>query len=328
MTIASAGSILRPRDVLSAEQIRSLTARSDGRGLWAVCSTWLVIAATFAIIALWPNPLTIFFGTWMLAGRQLALAILQHEAAHGTLFRSRALNDVLGDWACARPIWLDMHKYRAHHLKHHAHTGLAGDPDLSLSAPFPVTRRSLARKLLRDISGYTGLKVMLGHVLMAAGIIRWTVANDIERLPPDGRGVLARIALTLRNLGPALLFHAALLALLWSVGQAWLFALWMVAYLSPFTLLLRLRSLAEHACTEAVADSFRNTRTTHAGWLARMSVAPMRVNFHIEHHFMASVPYYRLPQLHRLLREQGLLQTTPGYLDVLRTVSSKPALAG
>ncbi|MDP9139773.1 MAG: fatty acid desaturase family protein [Pseudomonadota bacterium] len=324
MNTQTTPSIKRPRDVLSAEQIGALTARSDIRGLWAVISTWIVIAATFTVMAIWPNPLTIFFGAWMLAGRQLALAILQHEAAHGTLFRSRMLNDVLGDWACARPIWLDMHKYRAHHLRHHAHTGLDGDPDLSLSAPFPVTRRSLARKLLRDITGYTGLKVMLGHVLMAAGIIRWTVANDIERLPPDGRNGLDRLMLTLRNLGPTLLFHAALFALLWSLGQAWMFALWMLAYLAPFALLLRLRSLAEHACTEAVGDAFRNTRTTHAGWLARMTVAPMRVNYHIEHHFMASVPYYRLPELHSLLREKGLFETLPGYLDVLRTVSAKP----
>lgn len=318
-------SVRRPRDLLSAGQIRALTTRSDARGLWAVASTWIVIAATFAVLAVWPHPLTIALGIWVLAGRQLALAILQHEAAHGTLFRSRALNDVLGDWACARPIWLDMHKYRAHHLKHHAHTGLAGDPDLSLSAPFPVTRRSLARKLLRDISGYTGLKVMLGHVLMAAGIIRWTVANDIERLPPDGRSRIGRIALTLRNLRPTLLFHAALFGLLWSLGAAWLFAVWMFAYLAPFTLLLRLRSLAEHACTEAVDDAFRNTRTTRANWLARMTVAPMCVNYHIEHHFMASVPYYRLPQLHRLLRERGVLDVTPGYLDVLREVSSRSA---
>lgn len=319
--------IRRPRDLFSAEQIRELTTRSDWRGLWAVVSAWIAIGLTFTVMALWPNPLTILLGIWVLAGRQLALAILQHEAAHGTLFKTRALNDSLGDWACARPIWLDMHKYRAHHIKHHAHTGLAGDPDLSLSAPFPVTRRSLTRKLLRDISGYTGLKVMLGHVLMAAGIIRWTVANDIERLPPDGRSGLQRALLTLRNLGPTLLIHALLFGLLWSAGQAWLFGVWMLAYLAPFTLLLRLRSLAEHACTEAVDDAFRNTRTTHANWIARMTVAPMCVNYHIEHHFMASVPYYRLPMLHRLLRERGLMQVTPGYFDVLREVSSKPVAA-
>lgn len=316
--------IRRPRNLFSAEQIRELTTRSDWRGLWAVVSVWIAIGLTLGVMALWPNPLTILFGTWVLAGRQLALAILQHEAAHGTLFKTRALNDSLGDWVCARPIWLDMHKYRAHHIKHHAHTGLTGDPDLSLSAPFPVTRRSLARKLLRDISGYTGLKVMLGHVLMAAGIIRWTVANDIERLPPDGRSGVQRVLLTLRNLGPTLLIHALLFGLLWSLGQAWLFGIWMLAYLAPFALLLRLRSLAEHACTEAVDDAFRNTRTTHANWIARMTVAPMCVNYHIEHHFMASVPYYRLPQLHRLLRERGVMQVTPGYFDVLRAVSAKP----
>ena len=33
------------------------------------------------------------YGKWM------------HEAAHGTLFRSRWCNDVLTDWLCARPVW-------------------------------------------------------------------------------------------------------------------------------------------------------------------------------------------------------------------------------
>ncbi len=41
---------------------------------------------------------------------------------------------------------------------------------------------------------------------------------------------------------------------------------------------------------------------------------------------MASVPYFRLPQMHRLLRERGAVPAPPGYLDVLRRVST-PATA-
>ena len=66
----------------------------------------------------------------------------------------------------------------------------------------------------------------------------------------------------------------------------------------------------------------RNTRSTRAGFLARMTVAPIRVNFHIEHHFMASVPYFRLLALHRVLRERGVVPPSPSYVDVLKMVSS------
>ena len=54
-----------------------------------------------------------------------------------------------------------------------------------------------------------------------------------------------------------------------------------------------------------------------------MTVAPFRVNFHLEHHLLVAVPYFRLPKLHRLLKERELLQEAPGYADVLRTVSAR-----
>src|SRR5207244_3537214 len=93
-----------------------------------------------------------------IGGRQLGFAILMHEAAHRSLFRSRRWNDVVGNWVCAYPVWSDLYPYRAYHLQHHAKTGTAEDPDLSLAAPFPVTRASLRRKIWRDLTGQTGWK--------------------------------------------------------------------------------------------------------------------------------------------------------------------------
>ena len=49
------------------------------------------------------------------------------------------------------------------------------------------------------------------------------------------------------------------------------------------------------------------------------------MNYHIEHHVMASVPYFRLPLMHRMLRERGAVGAPPGYLDVLRIVSAPEA---
>ena len=74
-----------------------------------------------------------------------------------------------------------------------------------------------------------------------------------------------------------------------------------------------------------ILDILKNTRTTHAGFIARALVAPIRVNFHMEHHFMASVPYFRLPKMHRMLRERGHVPVPPGYLDVLKIMSGEPA---
>jgi fatty acid desaturase len=93
-----------------------------------------------------------------------------------------------------------------------------------------------------------------------------------------------------------------------------------LAYLTTFTLFLRLRSLAEHACMERTDDPLRNTRTTRANLLARATVAPLHVNYHLEHHLLPTVPWFRLPALARRLAGQ-VPPPTPGYVDVLRAVS-------
>lgn len=318
-------------DVFSREEIKQLTARSDLMGFWAVGSTWAVIAATFALLA-WATtqPLAIavpvfVLGLCLIAGRQLCLAILMHDASHGTLFKTKWLNDVFADWTCARPIWNDLPKYKGHHFVHHTKTGTAEDTDISLVAPFPCSRASLARKFLRDLVGVTGLKFFVGRFLMDAGYIKWTVANDVVWLPREGVTVLDRVKMLVRNVTPTLIVNGLLFAALWAVGHPWLYAAWVLAYATPFSLFVRIRSMAEHACTEKTADMFRNTRSTRAGWLARATVAPIHVNYHIEHHVMASVPYFRLPQMHRMLRERNAVPEAPGYLEVMRIVSARVA---
>lgn len=318
-------------DIFSREEIKALTARSDLMGFWAVGSTWAVIAAAFALLA-WATtqPLLVavpvfVLGLCLIAGRQLCLAILMHDASHGTLFKTKWLNDVFADWTCARPIWNDLPKYKGHHFVHHTKTGTAEDTDISLVAPFPCSRASLARKLLRDLAGITGLKFFVGRFLMDAGYIKWTVANDVVWLPREGVTVFDRVKMLVRNVTPTLIVNGLLFAALWAVGHPWLYAAWVLAYATPFSLFVRIRSMAEHACTEKTADMFRNTRSTRAGWLARATVAPIHVNYHIEHHVMASVPYFRLPQMHRMLRERNAVPEAPGYLEVMRIVSARAA---
>lgn len=317
----------RLKDLFTPEQLATLTTRSDAWGAWAIASTWGVIVGAFAMLAMWPGVVTFILAALIIGGRQLCLAILQHEGSHGTLFKSRWANDVLTDWLCARPIWQNLPKYKVHHLGHHTRTGTLEDPDISLHAGYPVTRASLTRKLLRDASGLTGLKLAYGLLMMDAGVFKWTVANHIERLPQAGRTWGERLTTTARNMAPMLITNVAIWGALAAAGHAWLYWAWVVAYFNVLPLFVRIRSLAEHGCLPRSPDMFVNTRTTRAGWLARMTVAPVHVNFHMEHHVMASVPYHRLPLMHKWLREQAGVPHAPSYLDVLRLASSR-ATAG
>ncbi|MCY1447736.1 Fatty acid desaturase [compost metagenome] len=82
--------------------------------------------------------------------------------------------------------------------------------------------------------------------------------------------------------------------------------------------------MAEHAGMQTSLTALTNTRTTRAGWIARSFVAPIHVNYHMEHHLMASVPYFKLPRMHGLLRDRGHVPAPPSYFEVIESLSSKP----
>jgi fatty acid desaturase len=150
-----------PKTVFSAEEWRRLTARSSLRGMLLVAHAWGTITAAVTLVALWPNPLTWLLAVMVVGTRQLGLAILMHEAAHGGLHANKAINEWIGQWLCAVPVGADLASYRSYHLQHHKFTQQPEDPDLSLSAPFPITKESFGRKAIRDLTGQTFVKQRL-----------------------------------------------------------------------------------------------------------------------------------------------------------------------
>ncbi len=317
-------------DLFTREEITELTAKSDLHGSWAVLSTWAVIGGTFATVAgfweylpNWGRLLICIVALVILAGRQLALAILTHDASHQSLFKTKWLNDTLTDWLCARPVWNDLHKYRKHHLRHHSKTSTLYDPDLSLVTGFPTSKKSVMRKFMRDLLGVTGFKFALGRVLMDIEKMEWTVSNDRRWIDQTGRHWSDYPKAFLKNSGGAIATNAALFSALWAAGHPKLYALWVLAYVTPFPLLLRVRSMAEHAGMETSNSALTNTRTTKAGYIARALVAPIHVNYHKEHHLMAAVPYFKLPRMHQILRERGHVSEPPTYWQVLNELSAK-----
>ena len=317
-------------ELFSRDEIKELTTTSDLHGAWAVGSTWTVIVMTFGTVAYsweylptWGKILICALALAILAGRQLAMAILMHDASHHSLFKTKWLNTHLTDWLCARPIWNDVSKYRPYHLKHHAKTSQPDDPDLGLVKNFPITQSSLFRKFFRDLNGQSGLKFLAGRVLMDLELLEWSVSNDPKPIPRGDRSNLELAKNLLKNSSGMLISNAAIFSALWASGHPKLYLLWPLAYITPFPLFIRIRAMAEHAGLETSHSALSNTRTTRAGWLARALVAPIHVNYHIEHHLMASVPHQKLAKMHQMLRERQYVDAPPSYLDVIRSLLKK-----
>lgn len=146
---------VNPLELFSQDQWSGLIAKSSWRGVWLVAHAWGVIGLAMVLGAVWPwlIPLLIL----IVANRQLGLLILMHDAAHGLLHPNRKVNDALCNWFCSS----GLHGYRVAHLKHHRFAQQVEDPDLPLSKPFPISQDSLLRKVRRDISGLTFLKLRL-----------------------------------------------------------------------------------------------------------------------------------------------------------------------
>ena len=295
---------------LSSDEIRPLAQRSDIMGFWLVLHCWLVIGFAIALFALWPNPLTFVLAVVLIGSRQLGLAILMHEAAHVALFRTRAVNEFSGEWLCGRPIMAELLAYRHYHLTHHRFTQTDKDPDLALSAKFPTSHASIRRKFLRDLSGQTGVKLLVHQVLTAIRL-----ASDDDAI--DAAKTDAAQAFKSTDLFKSLAVFGAIGLTISLIGDWWWgLAFWVLPYLTWFQFVLRVRNIAEHGATEASENPLQNVRTTHANWIARALVAPYWVNYHLEHHMVMHVPCWKLPAMHRVLLGKGLgsqMRIAKGY---------------
>lgn len=302
---------MKVHDLLSHAEIRTLRQRSNLRGAWLVLHAWGVVAATMALYAIFPHPLLLVVGIFVVGGRQLGLAVLMHDASHGLLFHSRRMNDVAGQWLCGAPVGADLYAYRPYHMTHHRNTQQADDPDLSLSAPFPITRWSLARKMLRDMVGWTFLRNRLFLIRVSLG----------KKFSGSERAVRLW-----RTTGGLLVSNAIMAAGFYGLGTIEIYLLlWLLPMATSYSVIIRIRNIAEHAMVPDNDDPMRNTRTTHANLLERAILAPYWVNYHIEHHLLVFVPCFRLKQAREMLLAKGhgeRMETRDGYSAVLALATS------
>lgn len=294
--------------------IKQVSARSDLRAAWLVFHAWASIFGAMALFAFFPDTLTFILAVLIIGGRQLGLAILMHDGSHGVLFKTPKYNALVVQWLCAYPIFSEMWGYRKYHMVHHKYTQQDKDPDLPLSAPFPITRSSLWRKAVRDLTGQTSFKQRRAQLRAGLGD---------PSLP-----TLERWKIFYTRYKGSLAMNAGLFALLALAGKwYYFFILWVLPFMTWQQLILRIRNIAEHVMVPAKDDIYLNARTTKANLITRALLAPYWVNYHVEHHMMIYVPCYNLPLAHELLRREGLhdkMEIQPNYLEVLKIATSRP----
>ena len=311
---AAAPHRIAARELVTPDQLAELRERVEWKGIALIAHAWSIIVGAMVLVAVFPNPLTYILAVMLIGSRQLGLIILMHEGAHRCFSRSESRNMTLSQWLCAYPVFADTQAYRRYHLQHHACTQQDDDPDLILSAPFPITKASYRRKFLRDITGRTGYEQRKAQLLNALGDPSWSL--------------LQRAGHFYEKLGRQIAVNALFWAGLAASGIWWAYPLlWLVPLLTWMMVITRIRNIAEHAVVPDSDDPLRNTRTTQANLLERMFIATYFVNYHLEHHLLFYVPCYNLPKLHAILMHgphASRMEVQRGYLSVLRLATAKP----
>ncbi len=300
---------------LTKQQLHALSQVNPLISMYHILVEWSAVVLAVILCQHFWNPLLYAATVAFIGARQHALLILMHDGAHYRLFRNRRLNDGVSELLLAWPHLVAMRSYRQHHLAHHNYVNTAKDPDWLRKHDnpewhFPQSAKSLLRIFLRDLSGLG----VINQIRLASSL------SSAERAPSKA---LKRVRLAF--------YLTAVTTIVCVGGGSVVLLYWVAPFVTWLILIMRIRSIAEHFAIEGESTAYGQTRTTHVGLLARLFVAPKNVNYHIEHHFFPSVPFFRLPQLHALLMSKeefaGAAHITHSYWRLILECRCRPESA-
>ncbi len=274
--------------VVDRKALKALMRREDGPAIRHF-SIYFGLLIGFGLLS------AVTWGSWWMllpyAGLSIVWAFaasVVHETCHGTPFRRRWLNELvlaLSGWM----VQMEPVSVRWVHASHHSHTSFEkGDGELILANPMSWGRFLVALTGL----GYTH-RYIFEMVGFCFGYAKPTIRAAI---PAHEMGKVRWMSR---------LYVSSYLAIIaWSL----LAASWM-----PFVLLMLprfvgapvygLMRVTQHSgLAMNVQDHRQSTRSFTLNPLLRFLYFNM--NHHIEHHMFPLVPFYNLPKLHLLVKDQ------------------------
>lgn len=205
-----------------------------------------------------------------------ALYTVVHEAVHANISSRRKslswIDTVAGIIACT-PLWLNYHQHKRQHMAHHAHTNEETDPDIYARGTF------------------------LGWVFLRLPVALINYFNPVQQYRD-----CKRFNCTRREIGyTALSFsaHAAIVLSLLAAGY-WreVLFLWFVPWWIGQTAMLTFFTWTPHH-DHHETGRYRNTRVALFPFA---NVLLQGQNYHLIHHMMPAIPYYRYEPAFKDLR--------------------------
>lgn len=255
----------------------------------------IAVAIWLALADAWWLPLAVL----ILGNRQRALGNILHDASHRNLARDRQLNDLPAIAFLAPLLFLDLRRYRELHFRHHLELGsVDADPDL---IPLPARKaRSWTHAFAVNVISWRALSGSLfGHL----------VDGEVPR--PRRAHIVGWWLAVCLVLGLAIGPHA--------VAEA--VAVWLLARGTTFHAITTFREMCDHhGLVPGGVFAFARDLVAPGPWA--WLIHPRNNAYHLTHHLLPAIPYYRLPQAQRLF---GTLEPYRDRGHVSRAYFSGPA---
>ncbi len=252
-------------------------------GLWLALLAVSGAGAFLTWGTLWCIPFFAVYGVLYAASDHRA-----HELSHGTPFKTRWINEALYHLNG----FMTLHEgfyWRWSHSRHHTDTIIVGrDPEIAVPRPPDIPGIILDFFFLK--SGLIQMASILRHACGSLNEEGRHFVPDSEK-PKVFWSSRIHVAIFVAT-GAACWYFASILPALFIVLPRF--------YGGP---LAQLFNITQHAgLDEDVYDHRLNTRTFEINPVFRFLYINM--NYHIEHHMFPMVPFYALPQLHAMIKDQ------------------------
>jgi len=281
------------RGLLEPQRLKALSTRSTLRGALHMASHLGALAVTGWLLsqswgAWWAVPLFIAHGVLI-----NFLYAAQHELSHNTVFGPRWLNEWFGraiGFVQLYPRDFD----QIQHFAHHRHTQ-DWEKDGELGRP-PYTLSS--------------------YLLWLSGVSYWQ--SRIARLLRFVRGIVVEPYIRDKEKGLIVRegrLHVAGYCVIAGLSvwfESWAAVLYWLAPMMLCKIVHQLQNTSEHLGLSHLPNTLENTRTVRTNpvmrWLA------WNMQYHTAHHTFPSVPFHKLPDLHREITDaMGREPHTMGY---------------
>jgi len=279
---------------IDREVLKSLTKRSDIQGLLQSLGMLIMYSATtalalyFYLARQWiPMVIACYIHSMLMCF--LGMEATVHELSHGTPFRSKKLSEFFY-YLFSFLSWNNPVHFRESHLRHHQLTVFKGRDKEVILDPAPFGLSDYISWFIFDYKKF--IQIMGANLAFVLGkdspdVFSWDPLFQKDN-PLRAKMIrFARIQLALHLILIALFIYFKLYVLIFTVSLSY-FAV---------TFLAHSVGMVQHIGLKPnIADWRMTCHTMRFGPV--MAFLYWRMNYHIEHHMYASVPFYNLHKLH------------------------------